>query len=115
MVLNSPRRVVAILALAFVLAAAATLLFAVRVHRGFRAFHTQNEPIRAWMSIPFVAHAHHVPTSVLYEAVGVTPEQPRDHRSIGHIARELHREPSDIEAQLQRAIDANRHQGPGPQ
>lgn len=81
-------------------------MLAMRAHRNFRTIQAQNEPIRAWMSIPFIAHTHHVPASVLYDAIGVTPEQPRDHRSIGHIAREMNRKPSDIEAELQHAIDA---------
>jgi hypothetical protein len=101
--------------LAFVLAAGATFLLAARARQNFRMMRGENEPIRAWMSIPFVAHAHHVPQSVLFAAIGVAPQAARDHRPIRIIARETHRPVSDIEAQLQHAIDASQHPPGGPQ
>ena len=50
-----------ILAVAFCLAIAGTLIFGVRAGRYARRLRTENEPIRAWMSVPFIAHTHHVP------------------------------------------------------
>ncbi len=47
--------------LAFALALAGTFVFAYRAGREARHIHAANEPIRPWMSIPFIAHAHHVP------------------------------------------------------
>jgi len=67
-----------------------------------------NEPIHGWMSIPFIAHTHHVPASALFQAIGVQPLKPRDRRSVRRIARELKRPVPELIAQLQRAIDAAR-------
>jgi len=99
------RRTLAV-GLAFVLAMGGAFLFASRASRRARHFHTANEPIHGWMSIPFIAHSHHVPASVLFQAIGVTPRQPRDRRSVRHIARDLSRPVPELIAQLQRAIDA---------
>lgn len=103
-----------VVALAFVLAIAATFLFAYRAGRRARHIRLENEPIRAWMSIPFIAHTHHVPASVLFQAIGVQPRQPRDRRSIRHIARDLNRPVPELMAELQRAVDAARLPGQPP-
>ena len=102
---DSSRRTLAI-ALAFLLAIGGVFLFASRASRGAHHLRTTDEPIHGWMSIPFIAHTHHVPASVLFQAIGVEPLKPRDHRSVRHIARELHRPVPEIIAQLQSAIDA---------
>ena len=88
------------------LAIAGTFVFASWAARQARQIRTENEPIRAWMSVPFIAHAHHLPASVLFQAIGVRPLEPHDRRSVRHIARELNRPVSQLIAQLQRAIDA---------
>jgi hypothetical protein len=108
---NSRRTLV--IGLAFLLAIAGALLFASRASRQAHHFRTANEPIHGWMSIPFIAHSHHVPASLLFEAIGVQPRQPRDHRSLRHIAHELNRPVPEVIAQLQKAIDAA--QSPGGQ
>jgi hypothetical protein len=110
---KSWRRTLA-LGLAFVLAMAGTIIFASRAGRRVRQIHTANEPIREWMSVPFVAHTHHVPASVLFQAIGVRPLEPHDRRSVRHIARELNRPVSQLIAQLQRAIDAAEQPPGGP-
>ena len=99
------QRVLAV-GLAFVLAMAGTFLFAYRAGRRARHIHTANEPIREWMSVPFIAHPHHVPAPALFQAMGVHPQQPRDRRSVRHIARDLNRPVSELMTELQRAIDA---------
>ncbi len=99
------RRTVAV-GLAFVLAVGGVVIFASRTSRRMRQIHTANEPISGWMSVPFIAHTHHVPAPVLFQAIGVPPLQPRDHRSVRRIARELNRPVPELIAQLQRAIDA---------
>ena len=104
---NSRRTLV--IALAFLLAIAGALLFASRASRQAHHFRTANEPIHGWMSIPFIAHTHHVPASVLFEAIGVQPLQPHDHRSVRHIAHELKRPVPEVVAQLQRALAAAAH------
>jgi hypothetical protein len=104
-VLDNWRRTLAI-GLAFVLAICGAFLFASRAQRGARLFHKTDEPIHGWMTIPFIAHTHHVPTTVLFQAIGVEQLRPHDHRSVRHLARELHRPVPQLIDQLQRAIDA---------
>ena len=99
------RRTLAI-GLAFVLAIGGAFLFASRASRRAHHFVSAGEPIHGWMSIPFIAHTHHMPASVLFQAIGVEPLKPHDHRSVRHIARELNRPVRDLIAQLQSAIDA---------
>jgi len=89
-----------------VVAIGGAFLFASRASRRVHQFHSADEPIHGWMSIPFIAHTHHVPASVLFQAIGVEPLLPRDHRSVRHIARQLHRPVPELIAQLQRAVDA---------
>ena len=96
------------------LAIAATFIFASRATRQVRQIHTANEPIREWMSVPFIAHAHHLPASVLFQAIGVHPREPYDRRSVRHIARDLKRPVPDLMPQLQRAIDAAAQPPGGP-
>ena len=84
------RRTLAV-GLAFVVAITGTFVFAYRAGRSARRIRTENEPIHAWMSIPFVAHTHHVPASVLFQAIGVHPQEPHDRRSVRHIAHDLNR------------------------
>jgi hypothetical protein len=104
---------VLVVGIAFVLAIAGTFLFAYRAGHRARHIRTENEPIHAWMSVPFIAHSHHVPASVLFQAIGVQPRQPHDRRSVRHLARDLNRPVPELIAQLQRALDAAAHQTPG--
>ncbi len=97
-----------VLGLAFLIAIAGTFVFAYRAGRQARQIRLANEPIHAWMSIPFIAHTRHVPAPVLFQAIGLQPE-PHDRRSIRHIAHDLKRPVPDLMAQLQRAVDAASH------
>ena len=99
------RRTLAV-GLAFVVAITGTFVFAYRAGRQARHIHAENEPIRAWMSVPFIAHAHHLPANVLFQAIGVEPREPHDRRSVRRIAHDLNRPVPDLISQLQRAIDA---------
>jgi len=84
------------LAIAFVLAIGLTFVFGFRAGLHARLIHHwQNQPIRAWMSIPFIAHTHRVPAALLYKAVGVEP-QAKDHRPLRRIAREQKRPVEDL-------------------
>ena len=58
------------------------------------------------MSVPFIAHAHHVPPEVLYRAIGVEP-QPRDRRPIRRIAREQKRPVEQLIRELNTALQQN--------
>jgi hypothetical protein len=98
------RRTLAV-ALAFLLAIGCTFFFTSRVVRRARHIRAQTEPIRPWMSVPFIAHTHHVPASALFQAIGVHPREPRDRRSVRHLAHDLNRPVAELMAQLQRAID----------
>jgi len=99
------RRTLAV-GLAFILAITGTFVFAYRAGRRARHIRTENEPIRAWMSVPFIAHSHHIPAATLFQAIGVQPQEPRDRRSVRHIAHDLNRPVPELMGQLQRAIDA---------
>jgi hypothetical protein len=99
-------RRVLVMGFAFLLAVAGTFVFAYRAGRQARRLHWENQPIRPWMSVPFIAHAHHLPAAVLFQAIGVEPRQPRDRRSVRHIAHDVNRPVPELMAQLQRAIDA---------
>jgi hypothetical protein len=98
--------------LAFVIAIAGTFIFAGRARRQVRRIGYENEPITAWMSVPFIAHTHHVPASVLFQAIGVQPRKPYDRRSVRHIAHDLKRPVPELLDKLQRAIETA--PGPGP-
>jgi hypothetical protein len=103
-----------VIGLAFLVVIAGTIVLASRAGHEVRRIRAEHEPIRAWMSVPFVAHTHHVPASALFQAIGVTPMLPRDRRSIRRIAREMNRPVPDLIAQLQRAIDAAAQSPGGP-
>ena len=90
--------------LAFLVALAITSLFAMRAMRA--ASHLRSggdEPIRPWMSVPYIAHAYHVPPPVLFEALGIPPN-PHDRRPIMRIAREQGRPVSLVIGDLMVAI-----------
>ena len=102
---KTPWRTLAV-ALAFLCALAGTFVFAYRAGRQARRIRAENEPIRAWMSIPFIAHTHHVPASLLFQTIGIHPREPHDRRSVRRIAHELNRPVPELMAQLQHAIDS---------
>lgn len=110
---TSWRRTLAV-GLAFLLAIAGTFFFAYRAGRHARHIRAENEPIRGWMSVPFIAHTHHVPANALFQALGVVPREPHDRRSVRRIAHDVKRPVPDLIAQLQRALDAAAHPPGGP-
>ena len=98
-----------IIALTLALAAAGvmtlhTVRHAIRVRRA-------NEPLRPWMSIPYISRAHHVPREILYQALGL-PADRRDHRPIGRIARQQGRPVNELIARLDTAIAQARGHSP---
>jgi hypothetical protein len=107
-------RTALLIGLAFLVAVTGTFVFAYRAGRRAHRLRLENEPIHAWMSIPFIAHMHHVPASVLFAAIGVQPREQRDRRSIRHIAHDAHRPVSELIAELQRAVDAASKKPGGP-
>ncbi|HUK91713.1 MAG TPA: hypothetical protein VLZ81_15020 [Blastocatellia bacterium] len=85
----------------------ATFLTAFTIYRTVghaRAFrHHRNEPIRAWMTVGYVAHTYHVPAAVLYDALGL-PGDRFDKRPLKVIAREQHKSMDEIRVEMEEAI-----------
>jgi hypothetical protein len=99
--------------LAFVVVLTATGLFAVRtVRRAIYWRHHQDEAIRPWMNIGYIAHSYRVPPWVLHQALGLPPVP--DRRPIREIAREQGRPVEEVIAILQNAIIHSRPPYPPP-
>jgi hypothetical protein len=101
-----PGRRTTLLAVIFVVAIALTFVFGYRAGHRARLIRWQNEPIHSWMSVPFIAHAHHVPADVLYHAIDAQP-QPKDRRPLRRIAREQKRPVDQLIKELNAALQAN--------
>jgi hypothetical protein len=103
--------------LGFCLAVAATFFFAVRAGHTARGLRRPNEPIQAWMSVPFIAHSRHVREEPLFRAIHVRPD-PRDHRPLRDIARSENLPAGELIRELDRAIaskDSAGATGGGPE
>jgi hypothetical protein len=99
--------------LAFVLVVSFTGLFAVRtVRRAIYWHYHQDEPIRPWMNLGYIAHSYSVPPWVLHQALGL-PQTP-DRRPIREIARAQNRSVDEVIAVLQNAIVHSRPPYPPP-
>ena len=92
-----------VLGLALLAAVAVLFVFGFRAFRFARHMSWQDQPIHAWMSVPFIAHTHHVPKEVLYSALGVAPRE-HDHRPLRAIARQQNRPVNDVIRDLEKAI-----------
>ena len=90
---------------------AGTFIFAYRAGRNARRLRWENEPIRPWMSVMFIAHTHHVPPALLYRALGMQP-QTHDRRPLRLLAREEHRPVADLILDIERALAAAGHTHP---
>jgi hypothetical protein len=99
---------------AFCVAIAGTFIFAFRAGRHARRLQWENEPIRPWMSVPFIAHTHHVPSGMLFHAIGLEP-QPHDRRPLRTIAREERRPVEDVVRDLERALASAGHTHAAPE
>ncbi|OLE53220.1 MAG: hypothetical protein AUG51_14095 [Acidobacteria bacterium 13_1_20CM_3_53_8] len=73
----------------------------------------QDEQIRGWMNVDYVAHSYRVPPHVLYQALDL-PHRPPDRRPLSEIAREQHRSMDEVRAILQDAIIHARPPYPPP-
>lgn len=98
----------------FLVAVVVTSLLMVRAVRRavYWRFH-RDEPIRAWMSVPYVAHSYRVPPHVLYKAIDL-PQDKRDKRPLREIAREQNRPVETLITELQDAIVQARPPYPTP-
>jgi hypothetical protein len=96
--------------LALIVAIAGTFVFGFRAGSHVRRIRWQNEPIRPWMSVPFIAHTHHVRPEILFQAIGLPPNE-RDRRPLRRIARAEGRPVADVVRDVETAI-ANTRKGP---
>ena len=106
--------------LALLLVLSFTGFFAVRtVQRAVYWRHHQDERIRPWMSVGYIARSYRVPPRILYEALGLPPRP--DKRPIRAIARSQNRSVEDVISVLEKAIndaragDEQRWRPPGPE
>jgi hypothetical protein len=101
------------LILALVLVVSTTGLFAVRtVRRAVYWRYHQDEPIRPWMSVGYIAHSYRVPPWVLTQSLGLPPGP--DRRPLREIARDQGRSVDEVIAVLQNAIIHSRPPYPPP-
>jgi hypothetical protein len=103
-----------ILAMAFVVAIAGTFIFGFRAGRYAHRLRLENEPIHPWMSVPFIAHTHHVPAGILFQAIGLPPSA-RDRRPLRAIARAEKRPVDDLVRDLEKALAAAGHVHAAPE
>lgn len=103
-----------LMALAFLLSVSVAVIFVVRAVRPAIYWHYhQDEPIRSWMNVGYVAHSYHVPPHVLYLALGL-PHKPPDKRPLGEIAKAQNRSLDEIRTVLLAAIVHARPPYPPP-
>jgi hypothetical protein len=109
-----PSRGQLVLIIAFLVAVAGAFHFGFRAGRHARHIRWASEPIRSWMSVPFVAHTYHVPPEVLFHAIGLQPHR-HDRRPLRRIAREEGRPLPELIRDLEKAIaNARKPPPPGP-
>ena len=102
-----------VVAVAFLLSMSVAVFFVVRAVRPMIYWHYhQDEPIRSWMNLGYVAHSYHVPPHVLHSALGL-PDKP-DRRPLREIAKEQNRSIDEIRTLLLEAIVQARRPYPSP-
>ena len=99
---------IVLLSVAFLLTLAIVFFFGYRAGRQARLLRFANSPIRPWMSVPFIAHTHHVPVETLFNAIRIVPQQPHDRRPLRRIAREEKRPVEDLIRDINEAIAKTR-------
>ncbi len=97
------RRQQMILLSALLLALFITFFFGMRAFRRFSR-PPSDELIREWMSIPYIAHAYHVPPPVLVEALGLPTDARPSRRPLDRIAKELNLTTTEVITRLEEAI-----------
>lgn len=97
-----------LLLIAFTVAAALTLFFAIRTAAFFIYWSNhQNVEIEGWMTIGYVAHSYRVPPPELQKAMGYDPHRP-ERRPLGRIARDTGEPLPRLIARVERAIETAR-------
>ena len=100
------------LLLGFGLSLAVIIIFAMRSVR-LAPHRRVDEPIRPWMTVPYIAHSYRVPPYILYQALGITAI-PSDKRPISVIARLQNRSLENVIVALKDAITHARPPYPTP-
>lgn len=90
-----------------------TIFFGLRAFRRFD-HPPPDEPIRDWMSIPYIAHSYRVPPPVLWAALDPPPDQPPSRRPIRRLAEELNLTTAEVIERLETAIADERAKHPPP-
>ncbi|MBX3015772.1 MAG: hypothetical protein KF832_29905 [Caldilineaceae bacterium] len=103
----STRRLQLVLLVGLLLALLITFFFGERAFRRFIDRPT-DEPIRAWMNIPYVAHSYRVPPHVLFQALDLPVEHPPNQRPISRLARELNLSSEEVITRIEAAIAQER-------
>ena len=98
--------------LGFVVSLVIVVAFALQAFRHAPRRRT-DEPIRQWMTVPYISHSYNVPEYVLYQALGL-PLIPRDRRPLTVIARQKNRTVASLITTLQEAIKLSRPPYPTP-
>lgn len=92
-----------VVAVAFLVSLSLAIFFVVRAVRPVIYWHYhEDEPIRGWMTLGYVAHSYHVPPHALHSALGL-PDKP-DRRPLREIAKEQNRSMDEIRTVLLEAI-----------
>jgi hypothetical protein len=106
-----------LVAVLFLVAVLVTSLFTIRaVRQSSRLRARADEPVQAWMSVPYIARSHRVPPPLLFQAIGVQPAAgpPPDRRPIGEIARVQGRPVEELISELNEAVQRARQGSPTP-
>jgi len=86
------------------------LFFGVRAAREYR--HLQEslppgpsnvEPIRGWMTVPYIARAYDVPEAALFRALGI-PRAGNERLSLRRLAAKYHRDPREVQRTIEAVI-----------
>ncbi len=98
------RWIIALLVMGLILSMALIGIFAFRsiIYMPHRR---EAEPIRPWMSIPYIAYSYRIPSKGLFQALGL-PDNPRDRRPLAAIAREQNRTVQSVIQTIYQAIIA---------
>jgi hypothetical protein len=100
------------------LAIGSTVFAAETTVQAYRSFVQQHElaragdvrTIRSWMTIPYIAHAYHVPESYLYRTLHIVDPRPPRHTTLPTLASRYQRSVNDLIRTIQLAILAYRKQ-----
>ena len=110
----SKRRQQILLLSGLLIALCITVFFGVRAYHRFSR-PPSNDPIREWMSIPYIVHAYRMPPPVLLDALGLPADTPPSKRPLSRIAKELNLTTDEVIKRVEDAIaqERARHAPPG--